>query len=228
LYYTFILTWETHGWIESPQEKIYNREIILQGYQLIHFVNSWILKVKNYNCDIYYMELRQLNKSEFHKFKDIDRRETVEQIYYHRDGKLELEDEYHDVPEWTPSMKQEFIDSFVELDHRGGFVFGVFDGDKVVGMGSLDVKFIGKNKDQLQLAGLWVSIQYRKKGVAGRLVEHIQNKARDLGAKKLYVSATPSLNTITFYQNRGFKLTKDVNQELFEKEPEDIHMELTL
>ncbi|MHA2101056.1 MAG: GNAT family N-acetyltransferase [Candidatus Kariarchaeaceae archaeon] len=174
------------------------------------------------------MELRQLNKSEFHKFKDIDRRETVEQIYYHRDGKLELEDEYHDVPEWTPSMKQEFIDSFVELDHRGGFVFGVFDGDKVVGMGSLDVKFIGKNKDQLQLAGLWVSIQYRKKGVAGRLVEHIQNKARDLGAKKLYVSATPSLNTITFYQNRGFKLTKDVNQELFEKEPEDIHMELTL
>jgi N-acetylglutamate synthase-like GNAT family acetyltransferase len=56
----------------------------------------------------------------------------------------------------------------------------------------------------------------------------MKNKARDLGAKKLYVSATPSLNTITFYQNRGFKLTKDVNQELFEKEPEDIHMELTL
>ena len=174
------------------------------------------------------MEIRQLHKNEFEKFNEIDRREIIKNIYYHRDGKLELEDEYHDVPEWTPAMKQEFINDFIELNKRGGFVYAMFDGNKVAGMGTLDIKFIGKNNDQLQLAGLWVSNQYRKAGVATRLVEHMKEKARELGAKKLYVSATPSLNTITFYQNRGFTVTDDVNQELFEKEPEDIHMELTL
>lgn len=169
-----------------------------------------------------------MKKDEFHKFNQIDRREIINQIYYHREGKLELEDEYYNVPEWTVPMKQEFVDTFIELDQRGGFVFGVFDDEKVVGMVTLDVKFIGKNNDQLQLAGLWVSTQYRKKGVANRLVEHMKSKAKELGAKKLYVSATPSLNTVEFYKNRGFKLTTDINKKLFEKEPEDIHMELEL
>ncbi|OLS20055.1 MAG: hypothetical protein HeimC2_39100 [Candidatus Heimdallarchaeota archaeon LC_2] len=174
------------------------------------------------------MEIRQLKKDEFHKFNQIDRREIISKIYKHRDGKLVLEDEYYDVPEWTSSMKQEFVDSFIELDQRGGFVYGVFEDDKMVGMGTLDVKFIGKHKDLLQLAGLWVSTQYRYKGIAGKLVDHMKNKARNLGAKKLYVSATPSFNTIEFYKNRAFILTKDLDKTLFEKEPEDIHMEIEL
>ncbi|MCE7737511.1 MAG: GNAT family N-acetyltransferase [Candidatus Heimdallarchaeota archaeon] len=174
------------------------------------------------------MYLRILNKDEFHRFNEIDRREIVENIYYHRNGKLVLEDEYYDVQEWTPSKKQEFIDTFNELDQRGGFVYAVFDNDNVVGMGTLDVEFIGKGNDQLNLAGLWVSTNYRKKGVAIMLVEHMKTKAKELGAKKLYVSATPSLNTISFYQNRGFVLTRDLDKKLFEKEPEDIHMVLDL
>lgn len=174
------------------------------------------------------VDLRILNKDEFRRFNEIDRREVIENIYYHRDGKLVLEDEYYDVPEWTPPTKQEFIDTFNELDQRGGFVYGVFDDETLAGMGTLDVKFIGKNKDQLQLAGLWVTEKYRKRGVAIMLVEHMKNKAKLLGAKTLYVSATPSLNTITFYQNRGFVLTKELDKKLFEKEPEDIHMVLDL
>ena len=145
------------------------------------------------------MEIRQMKKDEFHKFNQIDRREIIEQIYYHRDGKLELENEHYDVPEWTQSTKQGFIDTISELDQRGGFVYGAFEGDKLAGMGTLDVKFIGKGKDQMQLAGLWVSTQHREKGVASKLVEHMKNKAKDMGAKKLYVSATPSFNTIEFY-----------------------------
>ena len=174
------------------------------------------------------MDLRILNKDEFHRFDEIDRRENIENIYYHKDGKLVLEDEYHYVPEWSLSKKQEFIDTFIELDLRGGFVYAVFDNDKIAGMGTLDIEFIGKDKDQLNLAGLWVSTNYRKKGVAKMLVKHMKNKAKELGAKKLYVSATPSLNTVTFYQNRGFVLTKDLDKKLFQNEPEDIHMVLDL
>jgi hypothetical protein len=48
------------------------------------------------------------------------------------------------------------------------------------------------------------------------------------GARKLYVSATPSVSAVGFYRNRGFELAEEVNKELFELEPEDIHMIMKL
>lgn len=92
----------------------------------------------------------------------------------------------------------------------------------------MDNEFIGRNKDQLNLTGLWVSKQYRKMGIGKALVELVKNKAREMGARKLYVSATPSQNTVKFYMNRGFRLAKEINEKLFELEPEDIHMTFSL
>jgi hypothetical protein len=40
----------------------------------------------------------------------------------------------------------------------------------------------------------------------------------------LYVSATPSESAVGFYTGQGFRPTEEVNEELFELEPEDIHM----
>ena len=45
--------------------------------------------------------------------------------------------------------------------------------------------------------------------------------------KKLYVSATPSKNTVDFYRGVGFDLTTPI-KELFEAEPKDIHMGMKL
>lgn len=61
-------------------------------------------------------------------------------------------------------------------------------------------------------------------GVGKTLVELVKKKAKEMGAKKLYVSATPSKNTVHFYLNRGFDLAEEVNERLYELEPEDIHM----
>jgi hypothetical protein len=41
----------------------------------------------------------------------------------------------------------------------------------------------------------------------------------------MYISATPSENTVNFYQYLGCVLTEEVDAELFELEPEDIHLE---
>ena len=49
-----------------------------------------------------------------------------------------------------------------------------------------------------------------------------------MNARKLYISATPSENTINFYRNLGCIVTEDVDQALFELEPEDIHMEYVI
>jgi len=44
---------------------------------------------------------------------------------------------------------------------------------------------------------------------------------------KLYVSSIPTKNSVDFYRSVGFELTSPI-KELFELEPEDIHMDLVL
>ena len=47
-------------------------------------------------------------------------------------------------------------------------------------------------------------------------------------AKKLYISATPSKHTVDFYMSLGCKSASEINPELFELEPEDIHLDLRI
>jgi len=53
-------------------------------------------------------------------------------------------------------------------------------------------------------------------------------KAKELGAKRLYISATPSENTVNFYRYLGCVVTGEIDQELFDLEPDDIHLEYTI
>lgn len=174
------------------------------------------------------MEYRLLKKEEIKRVGEIDRTEIIEYIYYYKEGKLELVKEFCEIKKWSPEEEQIHISSLTDIYHRGGFIFGAFDGSSIVGIIALDNEFIGRNKDQLNLAGLWVSNHYRKRGVGKTLVALVKEKAKEMGAKKLYVSATPSENTVHFYLNRGFELAKEVNEKLYELEPEDLHMECKL
>jgi ribosomal protein S18 acetylase RimI-like enzyme len=75
-----------------------------------------------------------------------------------------------------------------------------------------------------QLVFLQVSDGYRRQGIASRLTAECIRMARADGAKKLYVSATPSESAVGFYQTQGFRLVDKPNPELYALEPEDIHM----
>ncbi len=174
------------------------------------------------------MEYRLLNKEEIKRVNEIDRTEVIEHIYYYREEKLELVKEFCSVNKWNHEEVQIHTSSLNDICNRGGFIFGAFDGSNLVGIISLDNEFIGRNKDQLNLAGFWVSKDYRKMGIGKTLVKLVKEKAKEMGAKKLYVSATPSENTVNFYMNRGFELAKEIVGKLYELEPEDIHMECIL
>ena len=52
--------------------------------------------------------------------------------------------------------------------------------------------------------------------------------ARRWGARRLYISATPSENTVNFYIRLGCFVTDEPDAELFAFEPEDIHLERVL
>lgn len=174
------------------------------------------------------MIFRILTRQEIEKLRDIDRSETIDEVYYVEEGELKLKEEFCDVVGWHSQEIEEFIDRLYDLYDRKGIIYGAFHGCNIVGMVALENKLIGKSKDQIKLDILYISKEYRKKGIGKKLVELIKNKAKEMGAAKLYISATPTKNTVDFYIGIGSKLTSEINQLLFELEPEDIHLELKL
>ena len=70
--------------------------------------------------------------------------------------------------------------------------------------------------------------RYRKQELGRKLFELAKTCAQEKGAKRLYVSATPSENTVNFYMRQGCRVTKEPDPELFELEPEDIHLEMEI
>ena len=171
---------------------------------------------------------RQLTKGDVASLRGIDRSEYIDAIYYFRGGKLVLEPEVYDVWGFNPQELEKIVEDTEDLVERGGTVYGAFAGGTLVGASSVECSFIGSTKDTLQMSILHISKDCRGRGVGQQLMQLVIDKARELGAKKLYISATPSRNTVHFYQRRGCVLASEVDPILFAKEPEDIHLELTL
>ncbi|MHA2239777.1 MAG: GNAT family N-acetyltransferase [Candidatus Hodarchaeales archaeon] len=141
------------------------------------------------------MEFRLLEKKEIDWVGEIDRTEIINYIYYYKKGELELVKEFCKVNKWSKEQELIHISALKDIYDGGGFIFGAFDGPKIAGVISLDSEFIGKNKNHLNLAGFWVSNPYRNMGIGGKLVELVIEKAMEIGATMLYVSATSNIIT---------------------------------
>lgn len=171
------------------------------------------------------VNIRLLERDEVETVWTIDRREIIENIYYLENGELVLKEEYYDIQGWPPGEPEQYTPILLDCFDRGGTFYGAFEDGQLIGVAVLESKFIGKDKDQLQLKFLQVSRDYRGKGLGRKLFEKAADKARALNTNKLYVSATPSESTIHFYVRMGCTVTQDVDPDLFELEPDDIHLE---
>lgn len=185
---------------------------------------------------IFYLEMKhtmfkvqEINNNNLHKLHEIDRSEIIERIYYLIHGKLVLKDEYYNMTDFPEGELKSMIKKQAILLKNGGKVIGIFNPkDTLIGISSLENQLRGSQKNYLKMDILYVSKAFRRYGIGKKLVEIIKEKARLMGAKKLYISATPSENTINFYLKNGAQLTQELDQELFELEPKDIHLELPL
>jgi GNAT superfamily N-acetyltransferase len=172
--------------------------------------------------------IRLLERHEVNDLWAIDRAEVVDHVYRHVGDRLVLIPEHHDTRGWPPGEQARYAPMLEDCFERGGVFHGAFEGTTFIGAAVLDSRFMGRGGDRLQLKFLHVSRSARGNGVGRRLFEHSLGKARELGARRLYVSSTTSENTVEFYLRRGFCLTDDVDEALLELEPDDIHMELEI
>lgn len=171
---------------------------------------------------------RRLGRADATRLGEIDRSELIEAIYYLRDGKLELERERHELRGWPPGVLEKEAVHQVELFDRGGIIYGAFFGERLVGFMSMDSRPVCGRLDRLLLDLLHVDSCFRRRGIGCKLLEHARSIAREMGATSMYVSATPSQNTVDFYLHRGFVPTEELDPEQYAREPLDIHMVLEL
>lgn len=171
---------------------------------------------------------RKLARNEIKELWAIDRSEVIEAVYYLENGALVLRTEHFDMRGWPPGEAEKYTPILEACYDQGGWFYGLFDGQRLIGAAVLASRLIGRNTDQLQLKFLHISRTYRNQGLGQQLFALAQVEATQRGAKRLYVSATPSEHTIGFYLRSGCTVTSEPDPELFELEPEDIHLECAL
>ncbi|HSN77940.1 MAG TPA: GNAT family N-acetyltransferase [Anaerolineae bacterium] len=171
---------------------------------------------------------RELLREEIERIWTIDRREMIEAVYTLESSALALQPAYYDMQGWPPGEAEASTRLLEDCYDHGGWFYGLFDDGRLVGVAVLESRFIGRPCDQLQLVFLHVSHGHRDQGLGRRLFELAATEARRRGARRLYISATPSEHTIGFYLGLGCAVTAEPDPELLALEPEDIHLEYDL
>lgn len=172
------------------------------------------------------MLIKQLPIQDIARIGEIDRSEQVTVGYNYHAGKLETEIVNWNVPRWYTDDSHIFsvashIRQWKPMLEAGGVLIGALDEAVLAGFAIIRYQLM---PEMAQLAALFVSKNYRRQGIAEKLVAEVVHLAKIDHAKSLYVSATPSESAVGFYLSQGFQPTDHPHPDLLALEPEDIHM----
>jgi ribosomal protein S18 acetylase RimI-like enzyme len=160
---------------------------------------------------------------------NFNRYQKVSKYWYNENGNWALiEGEY--IVDWDNDKKIMIInDIFANiLKENKGYIFGAYDGQKLIGFSVLMNKKFGINGQYIQLKFLHVSNGYRHKGIGKILFNLCVERSKKIGIKKIYISANDSEETQKFYLGIGCKDAEEINLKLFEEEPYDRQMEYNI
>jgi GNAT superfamily N-acetyltransferase len=169
---------------------------------------------------------RNLQLHEIVRIAEIDRGEEITGHYVFENKTLKLISSYEMVSGFDPMELQNLLDQQRQLLEDGGKVIGVFSHNALVGVASVERRRRGTGFNYCKMDILYVSKNYRGKKIGQGLIEESKKAARLFGADKLYISATPTKHTVDFYIKHGAMLVQELDESLYRKEPDDIHLEI--
>lgn len=181
---------------------------------------------KNINQTVQPLLTRPLQIDEVEKIGEIQRAEEIHGYYRLQNGVLTVVPHVERVQSFDPKELASILDRQRKILAGGGVVIGAFDGEKIVGVVSVENRRRGANQNYCKMDILYVSAGYRGRGIGKRLVDLSKTVTLRVGATKLYISATPTTTTVDFYLRLGAVLATELDPELYQQEPEDIHLEL--
>jgi len=175
------------------------------------------------------VEFPRLGRTELSRVVEVDRRERIDVLYSQHGSQLVARHGNWSASAWDPEGHGEHsVEAKVNtLEHyvdNGGIALGAFASGRLVGIG----RRATPSAHDRAAGILHVSAPLRATGIGSCLSEQLEHIARTAGDSDMVVSATPSENTVRFYLGRGLQPMAEPLAELFELEPDDVHMSKVL
>ena len=135
--------------------------------------------------DAYYRcVLREDRRSMRLTHVDIDPPRTI--AWSHADVRERIE-------KWTPELK------------GGGTMYGAQSDSKLRGFAIVSAK---RPDGSAEMVALFVDAAYSGRGVGARLYSMAEERAKDVGARTMYIGANPMVPCVDFYLGRGAQIVR--------------------
>lgn len=172
---------------------------------------------------------RQLTVKEIRRdlFSAFIRRQVVQRCWRMMDGRWRIIDAPF-IDDWTEEQFRFGIECLQNTVRTGGLVLGAFFHGKLKGFVSVEPDFIGTDSQYLDLSSIHVSADMRRKGIGALLFEKAKDWARKKGARKLYISSHPAVESQAFYKKMGCVDAEYICAEHIAREPFDRQLEAVL
>ena len=173
-----------------------------------------------------YKELRE-SEIDMALFNSFDRYQEVKKCWRKENEKWKLKDVVF-TEQWGFDEYKFLVECLKNTVKTGGVVLGAFLNSRLIGFASVENEHFGSKKEYLQLSSMHISSNSRGMGIGKELFRRASKKAKEMGAKKLYISAHSSKETVAFYENIGCIEAKEYNAKLVADEPFDCQLEYPL
>lgn len=171
------------------------------------------------------IELRPLAQSELELiWSQINRRELITQMYWQHGDELEAYDCHHDVEAWDAKMVAEDRISLNKAYNKGAIFTGAWDAERLVGVCVVSKEPIASFVGARFLKYFYIDADYRGCGIGAKLMQAAKHSVQQLKGNALYISSIPTCNTVDFYISQGAEVLVEPDPDLFELEPEDVHL----
>ena len=147
--------------------------------------------------------------------------------WHKKDGRWVLRDEMF-IEDWDNEKKIKIINGLRKDVEDGGSVLGAFWQNKIIGFASVRSNRFGTARQYVELNMMHASNGFRGRGIGKRLFKNICIRARQLGAKKLYISANPAEDSVAFYRKIGCVDAIEINSAISNNAPFDYQFEYVL
>lgn len=176
------------------------------------------------------MELlsRKLSLEECECIKEIDPSQYIGKAWREIEGKRQLVEINYQDEDW-PNGYEYHISHLRETILNGGSAIGAFNLDnKLLGFATVNPQVFGEKYKYVLLDQLFITLDYRNKGIGKKLFMLSTDEARKWDVDKIYICAGSAEETITFYFKLGCKEVEEINQELYEIDRRDYQLEFSL
>lgn len=171
---------------------------------------------------------RELTVEECKYINEMNPAQYIGKAWRKVNGKRQLVEINYQELDW-PNGYEHHYNNLKDTIINGGSAIGAFNNEnKLIGFVTINRELFGEKYNYVLLDQLFITLEYRSKGIGKKLFILSADAAREWNADKIYICAGSAEETIAFYFTIGCKEALEINKELYENDPRDYQLEFSL